>query len=96
MKEITRRRWLKGALSATLALPFLEYFTPTGAFAQATPGSKPRLLVYFLPNGRVPEWWVPTGGNGNLTFPAEASALQPFASRALEAGAHADARAGRE
>lgn len=83
MNKITRRRMLRGAFSATLALPFLEYFTTTGALAQTTPGSKPRLLVYFLPNGRVPEWWVPSGGNGTLTFPAEASALQPFASRAL-------------
>lgn len=82
MKPITRRNWLKGALGTTLALPMLEYLNPGPAFAQAA-GDKPRVLVYFLPNGRVPQWWVPTGGGGNLTFPAEASALQPFASRAL-------------
>jgi hypothetical protein len=83
MPKITRRQWLRGAFSVSLALPFLEYFAMDGALAQAGPASKPRLLVYFLPNGRVPEWWVPTGGDGSLTFPAEASALQPFASRAL-------------
>lgn len=83
MPKITRRQMLRGTLGVSLALPFLEYFGMGGATAQATPGSKPRLLVYFLPNGRVPEWWVPTGGNGSLTFPAESSALQPFASRAL-------------
>ncbi len=81
MPNITRRHWLKGALSVSLALPFLEVFSASNAFAQAT--SKPRLLVYYLPNGRVPDWWVPSGGGGSLTFPAEASALQPFASRAL-------------
>ena len=82
MKNITRRNWLRGAASVTLALPLLEYFTVGSAFAQ-TSGSKPRLLVYFLPNGRVPEWWVPTGGAGSLSFPGPASALQQFASRAL-------------
>lgn len=82
MKQISRRNWLKGAFGATLALPMLECFSAESAFAQQA-GSKPRLLVYFLPNGRVPEWWVPAGGGGSLTFPAEASALQPFASRAL-------------
>lgn len=83
MKSISRRHMLRGALGVTLSLPFLEYFAMDGALAQASRGDKPRLLVYFLPNGRVPSWWVPTGGNGSLTFPSEASALQPFASRAL-------------
>lgn len=77
----TRRQFLRGALATTVALPVLEYFTAGNAVAQA--GGKPRLLVYFLPNGRNPNWWVPSGGNGNLTFPAQASALQPFANRAL-------------
>lgn len=81
MKQITRRNWLRGAFSLTLALPLLEYFEP--ATALAAPTAKPRLLVYFLPNGRVPQWWVPTSGGGQLTFPAESAALQPFASRAL-------------
>lgn len=79
---ITRRTWLRGAASLTLALPFLEYFG-TSALAQTMPQQKPRLLVYFLPNGRNPAWWVPTGGNGSLTFPTQAAALQPFANRAL-------------
>ena len=77
---MTRRRWLVGAASATLALPALEYFMPRTAKA-ATEG--PRLLVYYLPNGRRPEWWVPTAGAGGLQFPAQAAALQPFADQAL-------------
>ncbi len=76
---MTRRRWLTGAASATLALPALEYFAPRRALA-ATP--MPRLLVYYMPNGRRAEWWVPTAGEG-LTFPAQAQALQPFADQAL-------------
>lgn len=82
MKNISRRTWLRGALSTTLALPLLDIFSVGSASAQAA-GSTPRLLVYFLPNGRVPQWWVPSGGGGALTFPAESAALQPFANRAL-------------
>jgi hypothetical protein len=78
--QFTRRRWLLGASSATLALPALELFAPRSA---AAAGTKPRLLVYYLPNGRVPEWWAPTAPGGVLTFPAQAGALQPFADQAL-------------
>ncbi len=42
----------------------------------------PRLLVYYFPNGRRPEWWVPSAAGG-LVFPAQAAALQPFADQAL-------------
>lgn len=83
MTKLTRRQMLRGALGVTLSLPFLEYFTMEGAVAQGMPGDKPRLLVYFLPNGRNPSWWVPNASGGSLTFPAEASALQPYANRAL-------------
>ncbi len=75
----TRRRFLVGAGSATLALPALEYFAPRKARAA---GGSPRLLVYYFPNGRRPEWWVP-GAFGSLVFPTQAAALQPFADQAL-------------
>lgn len=83
MSAISRRTWLRGAASMTLALPFLEYLGTAGAFAQSTPGKKPRLLVYYLPNGRIANGWVPTASNGTLNFPAASAALQPYASRAL-------------
>lgn len=76
---MTRRRWLVGAGSATLALPALELFMPRKA---AAAGPAPRLLVYYFPNGRRPEWWVPSAGAG-LVFPPQAQALQPFADQAL-------------
>jgi hypothetical protein len=76
----TRRRLLLGAGAACLALPALELFSARTARAAAPP---PRLLVYYFPNGRRPEWWVPTGPNGALTFPAQAAALQPFAGQTL-------------
>lgn len=78
--RISRRRLLLGAGSAALALPALEAFTPTSAYAK---GNQPRLLIYYLPNGRRPEWWVPTGSDGALNFPTQSTALQPFANRMI-------------
>jgi hypothetical protein len=78
--RFTRRRWLLGAGGACLALPALQYFSGSSAKA-AAPG--PRLLVYTLPNGRRPEWWVPTAADNTLYFPAQAAALQPFAAQAI-------------
>lgn len=76
--KLTRRRFLRAAGGAALALPALSMFS---SISRAdTP--LPRLLVYYLPNGRRREWWVPSA-NGGLTFPASLSALQPFANRAL-------------
>lgn len=75
-----RRRFLQGLAGATLALPALELFGRPEARAQTSP---PRLLVYYLPNGRRPEWWVPSSNVNGLIFPAESSALQPYADRAL-------------
>jgi Protein of unknown function (DUF1552) len=76
----TRRRFLVGAASATLALPALEYFLPRTA---AAAGPAPRLLVYYFPNGRRPEWFAPAATPEGLVFPTQASALQPFANQAL-------------
>lgn len=80
-KGLTRRRLLQGAFGTMLALPMLEYFAPSPA--RAGGGMPPRLLVYYLPNGRRPEWWVPSASAGGLTFPGQAARLQPFASRCL-------------
>ena len=74
----TRRRFLRAAGGAALALPALSFM---GGRARAA--EVPSLLVYYLPNGRRREWWVPSASGGTLTFPSGASALQPFANRAL-------------
>lgn len=79
--RFTRRRMLLGVGGATLALPMLEYFIRPGTARAA--GTKPRLLVYTLPNGRRPEWWVPVAANNTLTFPGPSAALQPFAAQCL-------------
>ena len=80
-ERLSRRRWLVGAGSAVLALPALEYFEPRNASAGGT--MPPRLLVYFFPNGRRPEWWVPSLAGGAPVFPAQAAALQPFSDKVL-------------
>lgn len=79
---ISRRNFLRGAAGATLALPMLEFLQPRNAIARQG-AACPRMLVYYLPNGRRPEWWVPTAGAEGLVFPTESAALQPFADRAL-------------
>jgi len=39
--------------------------------------------VYYFPNGRRPEWWVPAATGYGLVFSGQSAALQPFAARAL-------------
>jgi hypothetical protein len=78
---VTRRRFLQGACSALVAVPALEGLLSSSPASAAEP--LPRLLVYYFPNGRRPEWWVPNATAEGLVFPAQASALQPFAHRAL-------------
>lgn len=79
-KGVTRRRLLQGAFGTAIALPMLEYF---GRSAARAGGMPPRLLVYYLPNGRRAEWWVPSNSGGGLTFPGQSARLQPFANRCL-------------
>ena len=80
MSRTTRRRFLRGACGTALALPMLDWLATSPAAADPIP---PRLLVYYLPNGRRPEWWVPSASGGTLSFPTQSAALQPFADRAI-------------
>jgi Protein of unknown function (DUF1552) len=81
MKNFSRRFLMK-ALGVGFALPALDAFVPTQAKAQLA-AAEHNFVVYYLPNGRVPEWWVPSGTVGDLQFPQTAAALQPFASRVI-------------
>ncbi|MEZ4451772.1 MAG: DUF1552 domain-containing protein [Nannocystaceae bacterium] len=71
----TRRRLLGGA-GALIALPAFDRARAHFTKAPAPPGAPRRLLVYFLPNGRVPGHWVPPESGPEFSFPA---ALAPFA-----------------
>lgn len=79
--RLSRRHWFQ-ALAGASCLPFLEVLSDAPAHAQAE-SFVPRLLVYYLPNGRVPEWWEPTMTAGQLVFPTQAAALNGFSDRAL-------------
>ncbi|MEL7370257.1 MAG: DUF1552 domain-containing protein [Myxococcota bacterium] len=88
--NIDRRQLLKTAGGAALALPSMSSLN---AFAQSGAPKVPKLLIYYLPNGRrrpvnaqgavSDNWWVPDLVDGRLEFPPVVSALQPYADRAL-------------
>jgi hypothetical protein len=82
-RTLSRRKYLRGVGGALLALPTLEFMLPASASAQSPLEKKPRLLVFYMPNGRNPEWWVPAATGFGLVFPEKSAALQPYAARAL-------------
>lgn len=72
----TSRRTFLGGASVLVALPALGIFNMARP-ARSGRGTPPRrLLVYFLPNGRVPANWIPPESGSEFSFPA---ALAPFA-----------------
>ncbi|MBX3250951.1 MAG: DUF1552 domain-containing protein [Myxococcales bacterium] len=74
-----RRRFLKGAAGAALALPFLESLArPTRARAwTAAPGMPQRLVVFFNGHGLIMEEFVPRSGF------TQGAILQPVATAGL-------------
>lgn len=84
-RTMSRRRYLRGAGGALLALPMLDYLLPSAASAQTPFAKAPRLLVFYVPNGRNPAWWVPAAGPGGIgiLFQPQSTSLQPYAGRVL-------------
>ncbi len=76
------RRWFLGGAGALIALPSLELFTARPARSQAVSAPK-RLVIYFLPNGRMPASWVPAQLGSNFTLPAASASLEPFKQQLL-------------
>jgi hypothetical protein len=58
--RLNRRNFLKGAAGSSVALPLLS---STGALAQSG-GAPKRLVVFFTPNGTIPETWSPDPDSG--------------------------------
>jgi hypothetical protein len=89
MKRLSRRHVLRGAGGAALALPFLEIMgRPNRALAQAVPGYTAaglpkRFLVWFTPNGTIPDAWLPAGGETDFTFSRILKPLEPFREKLL-------------
>jgi hypothetical protein len=82
---MNRRRFLKGALGATLGLPLLSSLD--GKSAKAAPGDFKRLVVFFCCNGVNMDTFWPTTGYGAIDAAAlgtcTLSPLSAFADRIL-------------
>src|SRR4051794_17302298 len=74
MKPLPRRRFLRGAAGAALALPLLDAFVPDKARAATFPK---RLVIVFTANGTVPDAWTPAGTETNFTLSEILSPLAP-------------------
>jgi hypothetical protein len=78
-RTLSRRALLKGALGASIALPWLELMRPRGLGAQAVAAPK-RFGIFFSPCGTIPENWRPTrGATGAETDFALSPILEPLA-----------------
>lgn len=78
MMKFDRRRFLKSATGVCIALPALEYFAPSGAFAQAQnadgSGQKAqRILFCYIPNGA---YWQPSTPGPALELPPTLASLE--------------------
>ena len=81
MNMRTTRRTFLGGAGVLVALPALAIFHQPRP-ARSGRGTPPkRLLVYFLPNGRVPGNWIPPESGPEFSFPP---ALAPFAALKLD------------
>ena len=58
-RPLSRRAVLRGAGGITVGLPFLSaMLRPLRSHADT--GTQKRLIVFFTPNGTIPEAWRPT------------------------------------
>lgn len=64
-REFSRRTLLKGLTAAGLIFPTLPSLR--SAFAAPTKPPK-RLVLFFSPNGTVPDFWIPNGTETSFTF----------------------------
>ena len=74
-----QRRIFLGGAGALVALPALGLLRPRQARSGRAAAPK-RLLVYFLPNGRMPAHWVPPEAGPEFSFPATLAPLAPLKS----------------
>lgn len=70
--QLSRRALLRGLAGVAVGLPLLEVMSDRRAAAAASPK---RLVIFFSPNGTVPDQWV-SGGETNFTL---GPILQPLA-----------------
>jgi hypothetical protein len=68
----SRRHFLTSASAALLAAPFLNLLNGGGVTrAQGAAAPAKRLLIFFSPNGTIPQLWRPAGGEDDYRFNAD-------------------------
>lgn len=74
MPTPSRRALLRSGAMALLAAPFQRMLIPR---ARAATAPARRLVIFFSPNGTVPQYWTPDGSGASYSFPA-GSILEPL------------------
>lgn len=87
-RTLSRRALLRGAGGAALALPFLDIMRTAPTLAQSIPGYTAaglpkRFVVFFTPNGTIPDAWTPIGSGSSFTFSRILAPLAPFREKLL-------------
>lgn len=77
MSILRRRSVLHGLGIGLVAAPFVNLLSAPSTRADGGPVAR-RLIVFFSPNGTVPQHWRPSGTETDFTFPA-GSILEPLA-----------------
>jgi hypothetical protein len=72
--QLSRRALLRGLAGVAVGLPLLEIMSDKRAAAGAAPK---RLVIFFSPNGTVPDAWV-TGGETGFTLGPILQPLAPY------------------
>ena len=74
-KHLSRRTFMRGAMGATVALPFLDAMVPA---LSASPKSTFRFGAVYFPCGVWPETWHPEAAGSNFAFKPVMQPLEPF------------------
>lgn len=68
----SRRDFITSTGAALLAAPFINLLRGSStAYAAEHHGRAKRLLIFFSPNGTVPQLWAPQGGENDYSFRAD-------------------------
>ena len=70
-KHLSRRTFMRGAMGATIALPFLDAMVPA---LSASPKSPFRFGAIYFPCGVYPDTWHPEAAGGNFACRLESAA----------------------
>ena len=77
-KHLPRRTFLRGALGAMVAMPFLDAMVP--ALAAQTSRRPFRFGAIYIPNGIYPQQWHPDTPGANFDFKPVMAPLEPYRS----------------